>query len=135
MAVLDVPEDGEDVKISDIQYATTRCSGGHGGQNINKVETAVIATHVPTGIKVRCESGRSQHHNKQTATDLLRAKVMEQQEKQASHDRNQIRKEQVGSGQRGDKIRTVRWQDGIVTCELTKRKKSLKDYLDGRIDF
>jgi peptide chain release factor 1 len=115
---------------SDLEIQTTRGSGP-GGQNRNKVETAVIVKHRPTGIIVRCETERSQHQNRQLALALLRARIVERSTEAAKNAENLARKEQVGCGARGDKTWTIRTQDGIVTDHGTGRKIQLREYLKG----
>lgn len=104
---------------------------GPGGQHRNKTESCARAVHVPTGLEARSESERSQHQNKQYALAALAARVKQAQRAalQAAH--ADVRRRQAGSGQRGDKVRTVRAQDGIVTCERSGKKHRLKDYLRG----
>lgn len=127
-----LPEEGQvsTVPISEIEYEVGRGSGP-GGQNKNKRETRVIATHAPTGIKVVCDVEREQGQNKRLATELLKARVLEARRQERHADRSSSRKRQVGSGMRGDKRRTIRLQDGTVTDHLTGRKWDAKRYLRG----
>lgn len=117
----------------DIEFRYMRGSG-NGGQHKNVTDSCVVAKHLPTGIEARCD-GRSQHQNKATVLEVLRSRIYEKQ--QASHDAStsRLRKEQVGSGMRGDKIRTIRYQDNKVKCELTGRTIELTKYLKGHIQF
>ncbi len=128
-----LPEISEkQISIKDRELIWKTCRGsGPGGQHRNKTESAVQVTHIPTGLSVRCESERSQHHNKVSALELLRARLWEQTKKALTKQRTDDRKEQVGSGMRGDKRRTVRHQDGQVVDHITGRKWRLKDYLRG----
>lgn len=114
----------------DLEYKTTRGSGA-GGQKRNVTASAVQLKHLPTGIAVRVESERSQHLNRQTALTLLRAKLWERQRERATGQRADDRRRQVGSGMRGDKRRTIRTQDGIVTDHVTGRRWRFKDYVRG----
>jgi len=119
----------------DIEFRMTHSSGA-GGQNVNKTFSAVIATHIPTGIQVRIETERSQYKNKLIAVDLLSAKISELEKNKTHNQRNDNRKSQIGSGNRAcEKIRTVRYQDAIVKCEISGKQKLLKNYLKGDIVF
>lgn len=113
----------------DLEISTCK-SGGNGGQHVQKTETAVQIKHIPTGIQVRCES-RSQHQNKEDALALIRTKLMSMERAKVSAERSQSRKDMVGGGARGDKRRTVRQQDGIVTDHILNKKISWKDYSKG----
>lgn len=119
---------------NDIEWKATRGSGA-GGQHRNMTDSAVQLTHLPTKIRVRCESERSQHQNKEIAMQILRAKLKQQQENSIVSAHNQERKEKVGSGQRGDKIRTIRLQDDVVINHLNDRKISAKLYVKGQLDL
>jgi len=134
VAVLPVPSDSE-VRIDerDLEWATCRGSGA-GGQHRNVTDSAVQLTHLPTKLMVRCESERSQHQNKATALAILRAKLQEAATHAATHERNSTRKTQVGSGQRGDKARTYRHQDDIVTDHTTGKKAQLGRVLRGFLE-
>jgi peptide chain release factor 1 len=131
VAVLRVPTD-RDMTIADKDLRWTFCrSGGSGGQHVNKTESAVQLLHIPTGLMVRCESERSQTQNKVTAKMLMLARLAEAQDAEVSKATAASRKAQVGVGARGDKRRTIRTQDGIVTDHLLDQKWPLKSYLRG----
>jgi len=135
VAVLPVPEAAEfALNPADLEITTTKGSGP-GGQNRNKVESEVAILHKPTGLRVRYGSERSQHQNRQTALSILAARLSQQQAAQRVQDKNALRKHQVGSGQRGDKIRTIRTQDNQVKCDLTGRTVSFTAYGKGNITF
>lgn len=130
VAVLDLEDDGNyAVKESDIDFVATRGSGP-GGQARNKLETCIVATHIPTGLSVRIDS-RSQYQNKQIAIQVLRARLAELDTFKKMVEQNKDRKTQIGSGMRGDKIRTYREQDDQVTDHITGKKTSLEKWRKG----
>ena len=131
VAVLPIPTEAEvRLPAKDLKWSTCRGSGA-GGQARNKLETAVQLTHLPSGIAVRCESEKSQHSNRQTALEMLRARLLAAEQEKASGARAASRRAQLGSGMRGDKRRTIRARDGVVTDHVLGRKWKLKDYLRG----
>lgn len=134
VAVLPVPSHVE-VRLDDrdLDWKTCR-AGGKGGQNVNKVESAVQLTHLPSGLMVRCESERSQLQNRETALSILRAKLFASARGEADAARNADRKAQLGAGARGDKRRTYRWQDRIVTDHVADKKASLDRILRGFLE-
>ena len=134
MAVLAEPSSST-FQINERDLDVQACRGsGAGGQNRNKVSSAIQMTYRPTGLMVRCESERSQHQNRQTALKLLQARLQEQAVDASHRGVNDSRRMQVGSGMRGDKAFTVREQDGIVTCHATGKKMQLRRYLAGYIE-
>lgn len=132
VAVLPEPTELElEIKPGDLEWSTT-CAGAKGGQNVNKVETAVIVKHRPTGLTVRCETERSQYRNKQLAMSTLRSRLWAAQKAGLDAERAADRKGQVGSGQRGDKRRTIRVRDDQVKDHITGKRWTYSDYIAGK---
>ncbi len=131
VAVLREPDESELViRDSDLEFQATRGSGP-GGQNRNKVSSAIIVTHKPTGTMVRCETERDQHKNKRLAVSILRAKLLSARETAVHAERNDARRAQLGAGARGDKRRTIRTQDDNVTDHVVGKKVRFRDYEKG----
>jgi len=99
---------------------------------LQKTDSAVQLTHLPTGIHVRCETERSQHYNRIGALAILRARLADDLSARTAADRARTRRQQIGSGMRADKRRTIRVQDGVVVDHLTGRTWRLRDYERGR---
>jgi peptide chain release factor 1 len=131
VAVLREPSEQE-VRISpaDVEITTARGTGP-GGQARNKTESAVIVTHKPTGMVVRCDLTRSQPQNRSMALGMLRARLLDAKQSAATRAENDARRAQVGSGMRGDKIRTIRSQDDTVTDHRTGVRMRFRDYERG----
>lgn len=133
VAVLEQPKSHEiHVDPRDLDEQFTRGSG-KGGQHRNKTDTCVILKHRPSGIQVRVDGGRSQSINRETALGVLRARLKEAGSQRASDRRNAHRRRQVGSGMRGDKVRTVALQRDSVTDHQTGKTISAKAYLRGHL--
>lgn len=124
---------GFEVRPEDLEIKTCRGSGP-GGQKRNKTESAVQVKHIPTGVYVRCDTERSQSVNKEEAIRLLTARLTHESRGKFNSQIASDRKSQVGSGQRGDKIRTVQMQNGVVVNHQTGRKMPAKQYLKGDVE-
>ena len=135
VAVLPEPDE-VDVRINpdelriDIFHA-----GGHGGQNVNKVATAVRIVHEPSGLTVTCQDERSQHKNKQKAMAMLRARLYEAEEGRKAAEITQIRRAQVGNGERSEKIRTYNYpQDRITDHRINSNFHGIPRVMEGELD-
>ncbi|MBR2340280.1 MAG: peptide chain release factor 1 [Clostridia bacterium] len=135
VAVLPEAEDVEvEIRPEEIKIESCKSSGA-GGQHINKTESAVRLTHLPTGIVIECQEERSQFKNKDKALKLLRTRLYDMKEKEQNDKISSERKSQVGSGDRSERIRTYNYPQGRVTDHrISMTLYSLDSFLNGNIE-
>jgi peptide chain release factor 1 len=137
VAVLPEPADVEEVEINsnDLRVDTYRASGA-GGQHVNKTDSAVRLTHLPSGIVVECQDERSQHKNRARAMSLLQAKLRDAELARQQSETAQRRKSLVGSGDRSERIRSYNFPEGRVTDHRIDLKLyRLAEILEGNLDL
>ena len=135
VAVLPKSEDIDiEVKEDDVRTDVFH-AGGAGGQNVNKVATAIRLTHIPTAIVVTCQNERSQLQNKLQAMEILKSKLWDLELQKQKSEISEARKSQVGSGERSEKIRTYNFPQGRVTDHRLKlTSHNLTEFMNGLID-
>ena len=136
VAIMPEVDDVAEIEInpSDLRIDTFRASGA-GGQHVNKTDSAVRLTHIPTGTVVECQDERSQHKNKARAMSLLQARIMDAKREKQEAEQAQTRKSLVGSGDRSERIRTYNFPQGRITdhrINLTLYK--LDEFMQGDLD-
>ena len=135
VAIMPEVDDLEQIEINknDLRVDTFRASGA-GGQHVNKTDSAIRLTHIPTGIVVECQDERSQHKNRARAMSLLQAKLQAAAEAERNKEQSDTRRDLVGSGDRSEKIRTYNYPDGRITDHRINLKlNKLADVMAGNI--
>lgn len=122
-----------ELKPEDLEFTAMR-AGGPGGQSVNKTESAVRVVHIPTGLMVKCQEDKSQLRNREKALALLRARLYEIERQKREALRQDLRRNQVGSGDRSERIRTYNFPQNRVTDHRINENYSLEKILEGHLE-
>lgn len=130
----EIEEDEFELDMNDLTFETHRASGA-GGQHINKTDSAVRIVHVPTGITVNCQEGRSQIENRETALRIIRSRVYEEMKRRKEEEEGKIRRSKIGTGDRSEKIRTYNYpQNRVTDHRIHFTTNHLDQIMDGKLD-